>query len=202
MTDKNGKQIKTGDTVKVEGGFFKTDNGIFKVIHSPGDADWSGDYCHMRLLKKDGTISETTYNSGSWPIAVYTNSWQKRIEAKEHNKQHATIEIVEVTFTAPKPPQAGMKFLWNGIKIDGKLYPAYYYKDDYKGTATITVSIKGYKSLPQIKGLLIENDSDLQSDYFDSDRIKIKPGTQYYFEALTAFNAYEEHYKKRVAKRA
>ena len=29
MTDKNGKEIKTGDIVKIEGGYFKRDNGTF-----------------------------------------------------------------------------------------------------------------------------------------------------------------------------
>lgn len=196
--DKNGKQIKTGDIVKIEGGFFKSDNGIFKVSHSPGDEEWTGRDWSLRLLKKDGTVSETTYNIAFWPLMISTNSREKGIIAREHNKTHATIEVIFPIFTAPTPPQKGIKFLWNGIKVDGKLSPAYYYKDDKH----ITVSCKGYKSLPEIKGLFIENDTDLQSDYFDSDRIRIKPGTPYYFEALTAYNAYETHYQKRVTKRA
>jgi len=203
MTDKNGKQMKTGDTVRVEGGYFKNDNGIFRVIHSPGDADWTGQYYCLKLLKKDGTISETTYNSGSWPIAVYTNSQEKRWAAKRHNAEHATIEIVEVQFTTPKPEQKGIKFLWNGIKVDGKLYPVHYSLGNLVNSpaSTISLSVKGYGHLPKIKGLHVTNDSDMQSDYHDYDRAKIKVGETYYFEALTAYNEQETHYAKRFAKK-
>ena len=37
MVDKNGRQIQTGDVVLVSGGYFKSDNGLFAVIHAPGD---------------------------------------------------------------------------------------------------------------------------------------------------------------------
>lgn len=44
--DKNGKEIKTGDIVKIEGGYFKADNGLFRVEHAPGDPNWLGkDWC-------------------------------------------------------------------------------------------------------------------------------------------------------------
>lgn len=94
MQDKNGKDIKTGNLVKIEGGYFKADNGMFRVEHSPGDEGWLGkDYCLIKV-KKDGTPSQTKYNLNFWPLSVSVSGWEKKIIAKEHNKQHATIEVV------------------------------------------------------------------------------------------------------------
>lgn len=92
--DKNGKKIKTGDIVRIEGGYFKADNGIFVVKHSPGDPSWNGsDYCLTKCNKK-GVESGTKYATAFWPIMITTNSYQKRVEARAHNKEYATIEII------------------------------------------------------------------------------------------------------------
>lgn len=42
MLDKNGVEIKTGDIVEISGAYFKNDNGLYFVTHSPGDPTWSG----------------------------------------------------------------------------------------------------------------------------------------------------------------
>lgn len=94
MTDKNGKQIKHGDMVKIEGGFFKADNGLFRVEHAPGDENWLGnDYC-LKRVKKDGTQSTGKYTTAFWPLMVTVNSYEKRIQAREHNANFATIEVI------------------------------------------------------------------------------------------------------------
>lgn len=94
MTDKNGKQIKTGDIVKIEGGYFKADNGTFLIKRSPGDPQWSGsDYCLTKCNKK-GKESIAKYSTAFWPIMVTTNSRDKRMKAKRHNLEHATIEVI------------------------------------------------------------------------------------------------------------
>jgi len=92
--DKNGKQIKTGDIVKIEGGYFKSDNGTFVVKHSPGDPQWNGSDYSLRKCNKKGEESDAKYTVAFWPLMVTTNSYQKRVEAKAHNKEHATIEII------------------------------------------------------------------------------------------------------------
>ena len=52
MLDKNGIEIKTGDIVEVAGAFFKNDNGLYFVEHSPGDPSWSGqDHCLKRAVQ-------------------------------------------------------------------------------------------------------------------------------------------------------
>jgi hypothetical protein len=94
MTDKNGKEIKTGDIVRIEGGYFKADNGTFLVKHSPSDPNWTGrDYCLMKCNKK-GEESNTKYATAFWPLMVTVNSREKSIAAKQHNIENATIEVI------------------------------------------------------------------------------------------------------------
>lgn len=93
-TDKNGKEIKTGDIVKIEGGYFKADNGTFLVKHSPGDPSWSGSDYSLKKCNKKGKESQSKYSTAFWPLMVTVNSRDKRIEAKQHNAEHATIEVI------------------------------------------------------------------------------------------------------------
>lgn len=61
MVDKNGRQIQTGDVVLVSGGYFKADNGLFAVIHAPGDPGWYGESCCLNKLCRSGKLSEGKY---------------------------------------------------------------------------------------------------------------------------------------------
>ena len=61
MLDKNGKEIKTGDVVRISGAYFKNDNAIFFVTHSPGDITWSGKYHSLHKISKAGKISKSKY---------------------------------------------------------------------------------------------------------------------------------------------
>ena len=99
-----------------------------------------------------------------------------------------------------------VKFMWNGIKVDGTLYKAHYYCGVYTSNSgipegTITVYAKDYRALPQIDGLQIENDSDIMTDYFENDRLRITPDNKYYNEAKAAYDKMNEHIEKRLAKR-
>lgn len=94
MQDKNGKEIKTGDIVRIEGGYFKADNGTFVVTRSPGDPSWMGkDYC-LKKCKKSGEESKSKHSTAFWPLMVTVNSYDKRMVARQHNAEHAKIEIV------------------------------------------------------------------------------------------------------------
>ncbi len=79
MVDKNGRKIQTGDVVLVSGGYFKSDNGLFAVIHAPGDPDWYGESCCLNKLCKSGKLSEGKYATAFWPIAVNAGSWRTKI---------------------------------------------------------------------------------------------------------------------------
>lgn len=93
MLDKNGMEIKTGDVVEISGAYFKNDNGLYFVAHSPGDPGWSGSDHSLQKISKTGKLSTAKHNLCFWPIMITTNSWAKRAEAKSWNKEHATIEV-------------------------------------------------------------------------------------------------------------
>ncbi len=94
MKDKNGVEIKKGDKVVITGAYFKSDNGLWRVEHAPGDPDWYGKDYSLRRLNKNGTDSKGKYNICFWPLGVFVNGYQKRMEARAHNAQHAQIEVV------------------------------------------------------------------------------------------------------------
>jgi len=93
--DKNGKPMKKGDIVKIEGGYFKSDNGLFRVEHAPGDPNWLGkDWC-LHRVNRDFTSSKSKHITAFWPLLVTTNNYYKNCEAKRHNAAHATIEVIK-----------------------------------------------------------------------------------------------------------
>ena len=75
-----------------------------------------------------------------------------------------------------------IKFLKKGIKINGEYFSCFYSpsKNNLNGNATIY--IKSYKSLPKeaYELLQVENNTDLQTDYFEKDRIRISPISLYF----------------------
>ena len=91
-----------------------------------------------------------------------------------------------------------IKFMWNGIKADGKLYKAWYNKSSLINYPkdVITIYAKEYKSFPKVKGLTIENDSDLMTDYHEKDRIRVTPDNPYYEKVLEAYQKQEKHHQK------
>lgn len=95
MLDKNGREIKTGDVVRISNAFFKNDNGLYFVENSDGDPSWSGsDHCLKKISKK-GKISTAKHNICFWPIMITVSDRDKRAEAHAWNKEHAEIEIVD-----------------------------------------------------------------------------------------------------------
>lgn len=95
MTDKNGREIQTGDVVLVSGGYFKADNGLFVVIHSPGDPGWFGESCCLNKLCRSGKLSDGKYATAFWPIMVTAGSWRTKMDAKSWNAANAEILVVD-----------------------------------------------------------------------------------------------------------
>ena len=93
MKDKNGVEIKTGMIVQINGAYFKNDNGLYYVDHSPGDPGWCGkDHC-LKKISKAGKISKAKYSICFWPIMVTVNG-PKYYDAKRWNADHAQIEVM------------------------------------------------------------------------------------------------------------
>ena len=89
-----------------------------------------------------------------------------------------------------------IKFFYNGIKGDGKLYTAVYDKLCFNDC--IVLRAKTYEAFPEIDGVRIENDSDSMTDYFVRDSMYIKKDSKYYDEAHKAWAIYTYKFLTRV----
>jgi hypothetical protein len=96
-----------------------------------------------------------------------------------------------------------LKFMYNGIKLNGELFKAWYSIGSTRGYAegTITIYAKDYTSFPQVDGLQVQNNTDSMTDYFEKDRIRVTPDNKFYNEVLTAYNKQEEHRQNKINKR-
>jgi hypothetical protein len=85
-----------------------------------------------------------------------------------------------------------IKFLYNGVKVDGVLYRGRYSKGPYNEFSklpkgTITIHAKDYTTeFPKFEGVTVENNSDSMTDYFEKDIMRILPGSPYYSAANEA----------------
>ena len=98
-----------------------------------------------------------------------------------------------------------IKFVWNGIKINGEFFKCSYGTGPYTAASglpddAITMFAAKCKRIPRIPGLTIENNTDIMTDYFETDRIRILPGSPFYEEAKKAMVAHEIHYTKKHIK--
>ena len=75
-----------------------------------------------------------------------------------------------------------IKLLKKGIRVDGKYYPVFYssFKNSINGNATIYS--RSYERFPaEIADLFkLENESDSMTDYFEKDRLRVKPDNSYF----------------------
>lgn len=95
-----------------------------------------------------------------------------------------------------------IKFVYNGIKDEqGKLYKADFSKGCHKdGEDIITIYARDYEDLPRVEGLQVENDSDIMTDYFEKDRIEVRPENKFYEQVLEAWKQQEIHRAKMTIK--
>jgi hypothetical protein len=97
------------------------------------------------------------------------------------------------------------RFLWNGVKVDGKLYRAWYSKGGLINYPESTITIYGrdyWPHFPQIDGLNVQNDTEFQTDYYETDRVRVTPDNPHYPAVHAAWEKQEAHNAKRYAKRA
>ena len=107
------------------------------------------------------------------------------------------------------------KFLWNGIKVDnsklqrgsysiGNLIPGLVDRCDIgHPEATITIYAKNYSGFSAAvwEAFDVQNDSDGMTDYFETDRIRVRPDHPLYSQVLKAAEAAHAHSDKMQAKR-
>lgn len=110
------------------------------------------------------------------------------IEGKKATDSTETMnESTKATKAAEKATetkQNHIRIYWNGIKVDdGKLIKCGYSIRNYDGVENIMVFVRDYESLP--KDLFeVKNDTDIYTDYFDSDRAEVtkdNPLYKYFF---------------------
>ena len=105
--------------------------------------------------------------------------------------------------TATAAPATVLKFFYNGIKANGgKLQKAHYSKGNLVSWAmekygfdedTITIYARGYMrfSTEIQDAFTVENDTDIMTDYFEKDRIRVKKGHPLYAQVLKGYEAQE-----------
>jgi len=98
-----------------------------------------------------------------------------------------------------------VKFMYNGLKVDGKLFRGFWSKNGVvvKETGkvcfeTITFYARGYASLPKETGFLIHNNTDITTDYIESDMVRFSPDHANYKDAFQAWKLQETRNAKRL----
>jgi len=218
MKDMNGIEIKLGNIVKTDNTYFKTDSGYWFVERCDSDLT-------LRKINKNGKVS-VTEKLTFWPLKSFCSDPWKNAAARQHNKEHATIEVVsgiptfdvsryfsekaasnremaeyrkqlgwaeseysslldlantyeqvaaENSGEAPEQKvETGLKFFWNGIKVDGgRLIPCSYSADN--GDDLVRIYASNYSHDIPGRYFDVENHSDSMSDYFEYDHVTLSP---------------------------
>lgn len=99
----------------------------------------------------------------------------ERARLDELRKACARFEGVAVP--EKKEPEKGIRFYYNGIKVNGGelIKCSYHIGAPGYDAETVTIYADGYgPNLPR-EYFTVENDSDIMTDYFDTDRCEVKP---------------------------
>lgn len=99
-----------------------------------------------------------------------------------------------------------LKFFYNGIKgSDGKLQKAYYSEGKLLNhpDGTITIYGKNYSgfSAEVNQTFEVENGTDIMSDYFEQDRIRVTPAHPLYAQVRAALEQGRARSERRYAAR-
>lgn len=112
-----------------------------------------------------------------------------------------TMAKLAINAQAPAPapaPEKDVRFMWNGIKVDGKLFKAHYSRCVLIGDTeeSITVYAREYNHFPDIGDVKIQNESDMMTDYFEKDRMRIAKGSKWWNAAVAAMEKVAAHNAK------
>ena len=137
-------KLKTGDIVRIENAYFKNDNGLYFVVHCPGDVNWLGnDYC-LKKICKNGKLSKAKYSTCFWPLCSYVNDRKKAAEADTWNKENATIAKIDnvntefiIEYFKGKAEEFKEKYNHNVM----------YYGEEYKHTIIAKNTLEHYQNI-------------------------------------------------------
>ncbi|MFM7468510.1 MAG: hypothetical protein ACKO37_03295 [Vampirovibrionales bacterium] len=95
-----------------------------------------------------------------------------------------------------------LQFMYNGIKAsDGKLQKAFYVKHTEDITIYKEMRHDDYSFTKEVASILnVRNDSDMMSDYSETDSIRLSPSHPFYQNALKAHELQQEKQRKRTEK--
>lgn len=101
-----------------------------------------------------------------------------------------------------------LKFMYNGIKIDGKLHKGHWSKSQYLNGAEFAFYSDDYSSKELRQHFKVKNDSDIMTDYFEKDTIYFMPNDEHIEEVRIAWKQNElrlinkciKNYEKRLQK--
>lgn len=100
-----------------------------------------------------------------------------------------------------------IKFMWNGIKVDGKLIRAGYSISagpcNEAGDSEITIYARQCSdSLPTLDSETVINNTDIIVDYFERDKMRVSPTSRWYQVVKAAAVKRRKHDLVKYARRA
>jgi hypothetical protein len=94
-----------------------------------------------------------------------------------------------------------LKFMYNGIKINGKLIKGFWSKGGYRNGALYCFYARSYFTPELAEVFKVRNDSDIMTDYFETDSIFFFESDKYINEVSKAYNLQEVKRAKIAVKR-
>lgn len=93
--DSNGREILTGDVVRISGAYFKVDNGVYFVSDKEGDPTTCGTDITLHRINRDGSLSAGKNKIAFWPLLHFCSDRTKRALADDWDAANAKIEVVD-----------------------------------------------------------------------------------------------------------
>jgi len=183
-------------------------------------ADWARYHSTMYLLVVEVVcagarvyVDPQGYNYARY-VGFAADGMAEGRTRQEREKDEAAARVAErqarIAHEISNPPVVsadhGLRFYWNGIKVNGGgLQKAYYslgnlydYPED-----TLSINARDWRSFSaEVKGcFVVSNNSDLQTDYHDNDHIRVCSNHPLYPAVMEAYRVQERHEAGRRAKR-
>ena len=129
---------------------------------------------------------------------------QKTLGATEHTEPTQAKQRPQKSSEAKQgTPQEHIKFYWNGIKVDGgKLIKCAYSLDNNKDrTPSVSIYVHDYSGNLPRDLFEVRNDTDIYTDYFDTDSTYITPVHPLYKYVRYVAEKARARYAKKIVER-